>query len=295
MTRFAPLWQQAGTYPAQLDRNLLAALWPTGGVLAGAVTAVNNTMTLSIAPGTAAVPLAGGQGVALCRWDAAEIVTVTASPPSGQSRIDVVVCQVRDNALDAGPNNDFIFSVVAGTAAASNPAVPATPANAFAVYSVTVPGAAANLNTATLADLRGFNLPVSGMAAGRIFVNVVGFPMFVGFSLYGATGVSFVSNGVVANGGLVVPRTGIYQLTCVVAFSPPTGGGIVYPAIYVNNAQVMQGPPAAGLASQGAAGMSDVWPLKAGDRLALGAYLSGGSATLAAGPNLSYLAAAQIS
>ena len=161
MTRFAPLWQQAGSYAAQLDRGLIAALWPAGGVLGGAVAALNNTMTASVAPGSAAVPLASGQGAALCRWDAAEVVTVTASPPSGQSRIDLVVCQVRDNAIDAGPNNDFVFVVVAGTPAASAPAAPAVPANALAVAQVTVPGAAANLNGATIT-------PRAGAMSGRV-------------------------------------------------------------------------------------------------------------------------------
>ena len=113
MARFEPLWQQAGSYAAQLDRMLLAALWPSGGVLGGAVTAAFNTMNVNIAAGYAAVPLQAGQGGALCRWDAAEVVTLTASPPSGQSRIDLIVCQVRDNAIDAGANNDFIFAAVA--------------------------------------------------------------------------------------------------------------------------------------------------------------------------------------
>jgi hypothetical protein len=62
--------------------------------------------------------------------------------------------QVRDNALDSGGNNDFIFSAVTGTPAASNPAVPATPTNALVMYRILVPGGVANLNTATLTDRR---------------------------------------------------------------------------------------------------------------------------------------------
>ena len=30
MTRYAPLWQQAGSYPASVDRGLLSTLWPAG-------------------------------------------------------------------------------------------------------------------------------------------------------------------------------------------------------------------------------------------------------------------------
>jgi hypothetical protein len=163
MARKPPLWQAALTYPAQVDRSLLASLWPQGGVSGGVVTAVNNTMTVSVAPGSAAVPLATGQGDALCSWDAPEIVTIAAAPGSGTSRIDLVVAQVRDPDLDGGANNDFVMAAVTGTPAASNPAVPATPANALVLYQITVPGAAANLNTATLTDMRGLRLSLPGM------------------------------------------------------------------------------------------------------------------------------------
>ena len=164
MARFEPLWQQAGSYPAQLDRFLLGAMWPSGGVSGGVVTAAFNTMNVNVTAGFAAVPLQAGQGSALCRWDAAEVVTLTASPPTGQSRIDVIIAQVRDNAIDGGANNDFIFSAVAGTPAASNPAVPATPTNALALANVTVPGGAANLNAAPITSLR----PPLGPALGRV-------------------------------------------------------------------------------------------------------------------------------
>jgi len=155
MTRYAPLWQQAGSYPASLDRQLLATIWPNGGATGGVVTAVANTMTLSVAPGTVAVPLQSGQGAALCRWDAAEIVTIAAAPPSGQSRIDLIVVQVRDNTLDSGGNNDFIVTAVTGTPATTGAQVaPAVPANAYALAQVLVGPSIANLNTATITDLR---------------------------------------------------------------------------------------------------------------------------------------------
>ena len=60
MTRLAPLWQQGGSYAASVDRILPATLWPSGGVSGGAVSAVANTMTVSVAAGTAAVPLQAG-------------------------------------------------------------------------------------------------------------------------------------------------------------------------------------------------------------------------------------------
>jgi hypothetical protein len=165
MTRYGPLWQQAGTYTATLDRSLIGTVWPTGGVTGGAVTAVNNTMTVSVAPGTAIVPMPTGQGAALCRWDAAEVVGPLTAAPASNSRIDLIICQVRDVALDAGTNNDFIFTYVTGTAAAS-PTPPATPANAYAMAQITVASGMTNLNTATI------NIVASGLASGAAYLDV---------------------------------------------------------------------------------------------------------------------------
>ena len=159
MAKFPPLWNQALSYPAQVDRYLLGSLWPGGGASGAVPTVVANTMNVSIPPGSCAVPLQAGQGTALCHWDAAEVVTIVAAPPSGQSRWDLIVCQVRDNAIDGGPNNDFVLAAVAGTPAAS-PAPPANPANAYAMAWVLVSGGAANLNGATIVDLRANGLAV---------------------------------------------------------------------------------------------------------------------------------------
>jgi hypothetical protein len=155
MTRYQPLWQQAGSYAASQDRSLMSAIWPQNGVVGGVVSAVANTLTVSVAPGTAAVALQAGQGSALCRWDAAEVPPALASgPATGNTRIDVIYLQVRDNAIDAGANNDFVFLVAQGVPATSNPAIPAIPANALALANVVVPALAANLNAATITDQR---------------------------------------------------------------------------------------------------------------------------------------------
>ena len=169
MTRFTPLWQQAGSYPANYDRALLAALWPVPGAIGAKAAAVSNTMNVSIPPGTLAVPLQSGQHTALCRWDAAEVVTSPAAPAAGNSRIDIVVAQVRDPQLDAGVNNDFIFLVVAGTPTTGTPVQPATPTNAALVCSYTVPGGSANLNGVTVTDMRrgGGTVPVYASSAER--------------------------------------------------------------------------------------------------------------------------------
>ena len=120
MARYGPLWQQARQYPASEDRALFSALYPLGGLLDGVVTASKSDMSCSVAPGIAAVPLVTGQGVALCRWDAAEIPTPNHSPApgAGTSRVDLIVVQVRDSNVDAGANDDFIITTVKGTPAA---------------------------------------------------------------------------------------------------------------------------------------------------------------------------------
>jgi hypothetical protein len=223
MTRYAPLWQQAGSYAATLDRSLIGALWPGGGASGGAVTASATTMQVTAAPGVVAVPLQSGQGSALCRWDANEVPTLPAAPPSGQSRIDLVIVQVRDNALDAGANNDFIVTTVTGTAAASNPAVPATPTNAAALASVLVPGAVANLSTATLTDLR---RPVlSQPRPGELIAYRHIPPPSTDWIVYQSTFAWVNSNAYV---DFIVPATGSVLITLDARFVPASAGGNAY-------------------------------------------------------------------
>lgn len=149
--KYPPLWQQALSYPSQLDRYLLGALWPGGGANGGAVTAVADTMDLTISPGAIGVPLQPGQGTSLCCWDAPELVTVDPSPPSGTNRYDLIICQVRDPAVDGGPNGDFVLKTVAGGDAQGSAVVPQ---NAIALAEVGVAGGSANLNGMTIWDRR---------------------------------------------------------------------------------------------------------------------------------------------
>jgi hypothetical protein len=152
----------------------LGTLWPASGSTGGAAITVANTMQVSIAPGTAAVALGtAGALTQLCRWDAAEVVTLAAAPPAGSSRTDLVVLQVRDNTLDSGGNNDFIFQAIAGAGGTPGPgAVPAVPNNAYAVAQLTIPGGAANLNGVTVVDRRA-NTGLGTGFSGRVFGNTV--------------------------------------------------------------------------------------------------------------------------
>jgi hypothetical protein len=154
MTRFTPLWQQGGSYAAAVDRNLVGALYPVGAASGAVPAPVANTMNVSIPPGRAAVPLQAGANSALCAWDAAEVVTSPAAPPAGNTRIDLIILQVRDPQLDAGINNDFIFQVLSGAPSTGTPVAPTVPTNALAVCQYTVPAAVANLNGVTVVDVR---------------------------------------------------------------------------------------------------------------------------------------------
>jgi hypothetical protein len=224
MARSLPLWQQSGTYPARLDRQLMAALWPNGGATGGTATVQNNTMSVSVAAGLAAVTLAAPNGAALCVWDAPEVVTLAAAPGSGTSRIDLIVAQVRDAAIDAGANNDFVIQAVTGVASAS-PVAPNVPANAKALWSVTVPGAAANLNTAVLADLRTAPLGTSPAVHSRVYRNAA-FNWTSTRSLLTFdtrtedTGLYYST----ATGLFTCPIAGLYRVSSFIGLSPAVGG-----------------------------------------------------------------------
>jgi hypothetical protein len=297
VTRYAPLWQQANTYAATLDRALLAAAFPYGGLLlpGGAVTAVAATMNVSVAPGTMIVPLQAGQGSAVCRWDAAEVVTLAAAPPGGQSRIDLVVCQVRDNALDSGGNNDFVFTNVTGTPAASNPAVPATPTNALACTQVLVPGGVANLNTATLTEVRN---PANGLQTLFGRVSMTAATTTIGVTPYTVPydTVNRDPQGMwnVAGKYFRVPFPGVYLCWCEHSAPNTVASSNTTAAIWVNGAIRSYGAGmASNAANMGLAAVTfDELLLAAGDQVQGVIYSGGGGVntlTGLAGGVLTYL------
>ncbi len=99
MTRYAPLWQQAGSYPAQLDRSLLGALWPAGGALGRRgdrggehddrepAARLPSPCRCRPGQGSRALPLGRRRGRHPRRRPAL----------AGRRRIDLIVAQVRDN------------------------------------------------------------------------------------------------------------------------------------------------------------------------------------------------------
>lgn len=176
MARHAPNWLQQSTYPAANDRDVLGALWPAPASSGAAVTA-SSGMTVNVAAGRVAIPTNNNTGTGLCTSDATEQVTLAAAPGSGSNRIDLVVAQLRGNDIDGGANNDFIYTNVTGTAAAT-PTVPATPANAVALAQVYVAGGSASVTAGNITDVRPGNLAVPptpvAMAGARAFRNAAG-------------------------------------------------------------------------------------------------------------------------
>jgi hypothetical protein len=114
---------------------------------------VSSGMTVNIGAGSAAVPSANNTGSVLCVSDATDNATLAAAPGSGSNRYDLVIVQARGNDLDGGANNDFLFTTVTGTAAAT-PTVPAVPSNAIALAQIYVPGGSASVTAGNIADVR---------------------------------------------------------------------------------------------------------------------------------------------
>jgi len=152
--------QNAGTvYTAQMWRQHLTASmgqgvigdvdWKVSQHAAGA------NMQVDIDAGSGAVvgTEAAGQGVYLVTSDAVESVTLDSSPPSGQSRIDLVIARVRDSSV-TGSDDDMIFDKVTGTPSSGTPVVPTPPASSMVLAQVTVAGLASSIVNANITDKR---------------------------------------------------------------------------------------------------------------------------------------------
>jgi hypothetical protein len=165
VTRYPPLWQQANAYAAGIDRRLLSTIWPVAACN-GVAVAPSSGMTVQIAPGVVVAPTISTStppGSVVCSSDAVEFVTLAAAPGTN-SRIDLVVCQPRGTDLDGGPNNDYIFTTVAGTVAAS-PVAPAVPDGTVAIAQITVAAGTATITAGMISDRRPPRISASAEAA----------------------------------------------------------------------------------------------------------------------------------
>jgi hypothetical protein len=152
-----PSWLQAGSYPAESDRQIQQALYATTGIIGSSSLAVTQNspagMSVRVAAGWAAIvgTTQANMGTYVTYNDATTTLTVTTADPTNP-RIDRVVVTVRD-AYYTGAFNDVIFQVLAGTPAGS-PTAPATPANSISLATIAVGAAVTQINTANITDTR---------------------------------------------------------------------------------------------------------------------------------------------
>jgi hypothetical protein len=244
MTRYTPLWEQSGSYAAGVDRRLIAALWPLASLVGCAVTAQTApaSMTLNVAPGAAAVPTQNSTGSTLCVSDATELVPIGGA--SAQPRIDLVICQPRGTDLDGGTNNDFVFTAIQGTPAASNPAVPATPAGAIALAQVAVAPGVVTLAQANITDVRPgqqLAVPVAVKASARYSGS--GTSSATSGTLVPVTWSSsaFDDANAVSGTTWTCKYAGVYTFSFQVGVNSSTTNGQTNLAFYKNGAQILLG------------------------------------------------------
>jgi hypothetical protein len=170
-----PSWLQAGSYPAESDRQVQQALYATTGIVGSASMAVTQNspagMSVRVASGWAAVigTTQANMGAYTFYNDASVTLTITTADPTNP-RIDLICATVRD-AYYTGAFNDVIYQVIAGTPAGS-PVAPTLPANSITLATVAVGAGVTQINTANITDTRvstTTNLPVgdiTGVTAG---------------------------------------------------------------------------------------------------------------------------------
>jgi hypothetical protein len=152
-----PSWLQAGSYPAESDRQVQQALYATTGIIGSSSLAVTPNspagMSVQVAAGWAAIvgTTQANMGTYVTYNDATTTLTVTTADPTNP-RIDRVVVTVRD-AYYTGAFNDVIFQVLAGTPAGS-PSAPAVPANSISLATIAVGAAVTQINAGNITDTR---------------------------------------------------------------------------------------------------------------------------------------------
>lgn len=154
-----PLWLQNSTYPAALDRQLIAAALDTGvqGLtdLIVSQRAAGANLSVDVAAGRVVVPVtdAPNLGSALCTSTAVNNLVVAGAPGAGLSRIDLVIARVYDASVIGGSINGWQLEVVTGTPAAS-PAAPATPVSSHVLAQVVVAAGQVSVTNANITDRR---------------------------------------------------------------------------------------------------------------------------------------------
>ena len=162
--KWTPMYEQEGQYMAQADRMFhgdilgsLPAMLLSYGAFQVTQTGAGANMAVDIQPGRAAFQgnFTTNEGAYYLWADAVENVVVTAAPPVGQERYDLIVAQVRNDYLDSGGNNDWLYQVIRGTPATTGSAtVPVAGTNQFALASVHIASQVTSIVTSAITDLR---------------------------------------------------------------------------------------------------------------------------------------------
>lgn len=167
-----PSWLQAGSYPAESDRQIQQALYASTGIIGTSSLAVTPNspagMSVRVASGWGAIvgTTQANMGVYTFYNDATTTLTVTTADPTNP-RIDRVVVTVRD-AYYSGAFNDVIFQVLAGTPAGS-PTAPAIPDNSISLATIAVGAAVTSITASNITDTRAdvtTNLPAPQLNFG---------------------------------------------------------------------------------------------------------------------------------
>ena len=154
-----PLWLQNAIYPAGLDRSLITALLPSGGVIRGglrvAPRGAGANMSVDVDRGGAVVvgTDAPGQGSYLCRSDDVVNLAVPAAPGAGLSRRDSIVARVYDDSMIGGDQSQWSLEVISGDAAAV-PVAPALPPSSVMLAGLLIPSGLAAVLAAQITDTR---------------------------------------------------------------------------------------------------------------------------------------------
>ena len=272
MTRYTPLWLQAGSYPAAGDRRLISAIWPAA-VVSGCAVTVQANMNLNVGVGWVVVPTANNTGSVLCASDSIEVVTLGTAPGAGTNRIDMVVCTVTSTDIGTAAGDAFSFTAIAGTPAAS-PVAPTVPAGSVAIAQVLVIGGQATVQAGNITDRRNPSAPRDKLVA-RVY-RTAAFTVPAAQANVPMDTVQYDPSGMfrTASGGIQVPVAGVYQVS-VLLTGAQVAAGLIAAFITQNGANAAQANAYSSATSQFISpGVS--WPLVcgAGDLLVAGGLAS---------------------
>lgn len=152
-----PIWLQNAVYSASEFRDVLEVFPNVGAVnvndLKVSQRGAGANMSVDVAAGLGVIPNAvSTRGKYLVRSTATENVVISASPGSGNSRIDLIIATVKDTEY-GDPTDSWGLSVVAGTPAGV-PTTPATPSGSILLATVAVGTGVASITNANITDQR---------------------------------------------------------------------------------------------------------------------------------------------